>query len=181
MLGTFCCLILTLLRQSLAPVRWGKLGYRDVFQAHSHTALCRMPWRCGIDLRVLGKEILDIGEVIIFKYNNLSSGNISIILFFPTSFVFVFPQLHQWALYCWSFSHLLTYLWHHLVRAWELSCGHEHVDFQKWKNPQLKIPNHLPSGHRGNLSLGSGLHLRHLNLMIFQPKPFCDCRIVLPV
>lgn len=57
------------------------MGYRDVIQAHPHTALRRMPWRCEIHLRVLWKQILVTGEVVIFKYNKFSLGNISIILF----------------------------------------------------------------------------------------------------
>lgn len=59
------------------------LGYRDVIQAHPHAALSRMPWRCGIDLKVLWKQTPVTVEVLIFKYNNLTSGNISIILFSP--------------------------------------------------------------------------------------------------
>lgn len=90
------------------------------------------------------------------------------------------------ALDCWSFcrasfppSHLpVTPLGQSVgTELWTQACG-----FPQWKNPQLRSwEHHLPSGQRGNTSLGSGLHLRHLNLVIFQPKSFCESTILLPV
>lgn len=89
MLGTFCCLVLTLLlRQSLAPVRWGKLGYRDVIQAHPHPALTGCPGDVGLTWGYCGSRSWSQEK---WWYLNITICHQEYFYnsLFPTSFVFV--------------------------------------------------------------------------------------------